>query len=51
MAACQDQGLAPFKERLIMNSFQRIAITNMTLPFRWSEAFWGMWIKVMFPSK
>ena len=29
---------------------KRIAVTNMTLPFIWTEAFWNMWIQVMFPK-
>ena len=32
-----------------MNPIQRIVVTNMTLPFRMSEAFWSLWLKTMFP--
>ena len=47
------EGISPVhlgKQQRIMNPLYRIMVTNMTLPFRFSEAFWGAWIQVMFPT-
>lgn len=33
-----------------MNPIKRIAVTNMTLPFVWAEAFWTVWLQVMYPK-
>lgn len=33
-----------------MAKMRKIAVTNVTLPFVWWEAYWTMWAEVMFNS-